>query len=81
MNKLDMFQSRFGKNRQIWMVGFRKNFRRCKEVIYLDRVQRIIPNSRSSFDVSGSGTLGNERISRSDMENGVYNCTLSYDTC
>ena len=40
-----------------------------------------MPNSRSSFDVSGSGTSGNERKSQSDMDNVVYNCTLFYGTC
>ena len=47
MDNLYMFQSIFGKNRQIWMVGFRKNFGRCKYAIYLDVVQGRMSNSRS----------------------------------
>ena len=30
VDKLDMFQSRFGENRRIWIVRFRKNFSRCR---------------------------------------------------
>ena len=33
MDKLNMFQSRFGKNRRTWMVGLRKNFSRCRIAI------------------------------------------------
>ena len=36
MGKLDMFQSRFGTNRQIWMVGLKNNFSRRRGAIYLD---------------------------------------------
>ena len=55
------------------MVGFRKNFRKYRNTVYLDRVQRIIPKLWSSFEVSGSGTPVNERTSQSDMENVAYN--------
>ena len=55
----DMLQSRFGKKRRISMLGFRKNFKICRESIYLDGDQRIMQTSRSSCDVSGSGTSGN----------------------
>ena len=75
-----MFQSRFG-NRRIWMVGFRKNFSRCRKAIYFNGVQRRIPNSHISFDVSGTRTSRNERTGWSDTENVAYNCTLSYGTC
>ena len=47
MGKLDMFQSRFGKNRQIWMVGLKNNFSRRRGAIYLDEFQRRMPNLRS----------------------------------
>ena len=30
MDKLDMFQSRFGKIDKIWMIGFRKDFSRFR---------------------------------------------------
>ena len=40
MGKLDMFQSRFGTNRQIWMVGLKNNFSRRRGAIYLDEFQR-----------------------------------------
>ena len=81
MDKLDMFQSRFGKNGRIWMVVFRNNSRRCRYTIYLDILLRRMPNSQSSFDVSGSGTSGNEQKSRNYTENVAYNRTLSYGTC
>ena len=35
MDKLDMFQDRFGKNRLVWMVGFGNIFRRCRYAVYL----------------------------------------------
>ena len=63
------------------MVGLRKNFSRCRDAIYLGGVQRIIPNSRGSLEVSISGTSVNERTGQSDMENVAYNCTLTYGTC
>ena len=50
------------------MLGFRKNFSRCRISIYLDGVQRIMPNLQSSFDVSGSGTSGNEQTGQGYME-------------
>ena len=59
MDKMDMFQSIFGKNRQIWMVVFIKNFSRCRYTVYLGGFQRRMRNSRGSFDVSGTGTSGN----------------------
>ena len=34
------------------MVGFRESFSRFRYAVYLDGVQRRMPNSRSSFDVS-----------------------------
>ena len=43
------------------MVGFRNNFSRCRYAVYLDGVQRRIPNSRSSFDVSGTRKSRHER--------------------
>ena len=63
------------------MVGFRENFIRFRYAVYLDGVQRRIPNLRSSFDVRGSVISGNERKSISDMESIAYNFTLSYGTC
>ena len=59
----------------------RNNYSRTGVAIYLDRFQRIMPNSRSSFDFSGSGTSGNEQRSQSDMKNVAYNFTLVYGTC
>ena len=70
MDRLDMFQYIFGNN-----------FSRCRIAIYTDGVQRRMPNLRSSFDVSGSVSSGNECKSRSYMENVVYNFTLSYVKC
>ena len=45
------------------MVGFRNNFSKCREAIYLDRFQIRMPILRSSFDVSVSGILVNELTS------------------
>ena len=81
MDKLDIFQSRFGKNRQIWMVGLRKNFSRYRVMIYLHRFQIIIPNSRSSIEVRSYITPGNKWTGQSNTENVEYNCTLTYGTC
>ena len=69
------------ENRRIWIVGLKMNFRRFREAVYIDGVQRRMTNSRSSFEVSGPGTTGNERTSQSDMENVLYNCKLYYGTC
>ena len=69
------------ENRGIWTVVFRNNISRYREEIYLGGVQIIMPNLRSSFDMSVSGTTVNERTSKSIMENVAYNCTLSYCIC
>ena len=62
MEKLDMFQSRFG---QIDQVGWwdLKNLSRCRYAVYLDGVQRGISNSRVLFNVSGTGTSRDEQTS------------------
>ena len=36
------------------MVGFRKNFSRCRYAVYLNRVQIRMLNLRSSFDIIGT---------------------------
>ena len=59
------------------MVRFRKNFSRYRDAIYRDRFQRRMPNSRSSFGVSGSGTSGNEWTGQGYMENVAYNHTIN----
>ena len=81
ISKIDMFQYKFWKKIQIWLVGFRRNFSRYRYAIYLHRVQVIMPNLQCLFDSSGSGTSGNERTGRSDMENVTYNFILTYGTC
>ena len=63
------------------MVVFINHFNRCRYADYLNGVQRRMPNSQSSFDISGSGTSGNEWTSQSYMKYVAYNCTLSYSTC
>ena len=45
MDNLDMLQSIFGKIGNFWIMGFRKNFSRFWEAIYLDGVQRRMSNS------------------------------------
>ena len=59
--------------RRILMVGFRKNFSRCRYTIYLKRVQGRIPNLRSSFGVCGTVISGNERTSLSARVLEAYN--------
>ena len=81
VNKLDMFQYIFKKNRRIWLVIFINNFSRCRYAVYLHRVQIIMANSHCSFEVISYGTSGNKQTSQSDMENIAYNCTLTYGTC
>ena len=56
MDKLDMFQPRFGKIDQFGWWGLEKNLSRCGYAVYLDRVQRVMSNLRSSFNVSGTVT-------------------------
>ena len=63
LEKLDMFQSRFGENGPIWLVVFRKDLSRCRYADYLDGVQKGMSTSRSLFNVSGNGTSRDERIS------------------
>ena len=60
---------------------FVKNFSKSRCTIYLHGVPRLMSNPQCSFDVSSSGTSGNELTSRSDMENIMYNCTLTYGKC
>ena len=69
------------QNRSIWLVGFGKNLSRCRYAVYLDGVQRLMPNSWSLFDVSSTGTSRDERTSWSDLENVAYNCARSYGIC
>ena len=80
MDNLDMFQSRL-ENIKIWLVGFRRNFNRCRYVIYLHGVPGLMSNPLCSFHVSSPVSSGNEQTSRSDMENVTYNCRLTYGTC
>ena len=61
-------------------MGFRENFRKCRYAVYLDGDQRIMPNSRISFNFSGNWTSIDERTSWGDTENVAYSCTLSYGT-
>ena len=81
MGKLDMFQSRFREIDEFVKVVFVKISSRCMIAIYLDGIQRRMPNSRSSLGSGSSGTSGKNRTSQSDTENVAYNCTLSYSTC
>ena len=81
MGKLYMFKSRFGKNGQTWLVGFRNNLIMFRYAIYLHIFQGLIPNPWCSFDVSRSRKLVNEQTGQSDMENVTYNFTLTYGTC
>ena len=54
MDKLDMFQSRFGKMDQFGLWDLEKKISRCRYAVYLDGVQRRMPNSRILFNVSGT---------------------------
>ena len=81
MDKLDMFQSRFGEIDKFGWWDLEIIFSRYKYAVYINRFQKRMPNLQSSFDISGTGTSGNERKSWSDMDNVAYSCTLSYVTC
>ena len=63
------------------MVGLRNIFSRCRDAIYLDVFQRIMPNLWGSLNVISSVISGNERTGQSDTENVAYNYTLTYGTC
>ena len=58
-----MFQSRFGKIDQFGWWDLEKNLSISRYAAYLDGVQGLMPNSRSSFDVSGTGTSRYEQTS------------------
>ena len=59
MDKLDIFQSRFGKIDKFGWWGLEIILVDVGMQIYLHVVQRIMSKSRSSFDFSRSGTSGN----------------------
>ena len=61
MDKLDMFQPRFEKINGFGWWDLERISGDVELQIYLDGVQRRMPNSQSSFDVRSSGILGNER--------------------
>ena len=63
-------------NWRFWVAVFIKNFIRCRYEFYIDRVQRRMPDSQSSFSVSGTWTSRCEQTSQSDLENVSYSCTL-----
>ena len=63
MDKLDMFQFRFGKIDEFGWWDLGKISADAGTQIYLDGVQRRMPHSRNSFEVSSSGTSVNERKS------------------
>ena len=54
MDNLDMFQSRSGKIDEFGWWDLEKESVDTGITVYLDGVQRIMPNSRSSFEVSGT---------------------------
>ena len=81
MYKLDMFQSLFGKIDEFGWWDLEIISEDAGMQIYLHGVQVLMPNPRCSFDVSRSGTPGNERKVQINMENVTYNCTLTYGTC
>ena len=81
MDNLDKFQSRFGKIDKFGWWDSERISSDAGTQIYYNGVQRRMPNSWSSFDISGSGTSGNKHTSQSDMENVAYNCPLYYGTC
>ena len=81
MDKISTVPIQIWINRKIWMVGFRKNFSRCRYKMYLHGVQKRMPIPRSSLDVSSSGKSGNKDTGWSDRYNVAYDCTLTYGTC
>ena len=81
IDKLDMFQSTFGKIDEFGWWDLERVSADADLQIYLNVVQRTMPNLWGSLDVRSSGTSVNERTDRSDIENFAYNCTLTYGTC
>ena len=54
MDKLDMFQSRFGKIDKFGWWDLESISANSSTQFTLKKIQRRMPNSRSSFDVSGT---------------------------
>ena len=61
MDKLDMFQSIFGKIDQFGWWDLEIISSDAGTLFTSKKVKRIMPNSQSSFDVSGTGTSRDER--------------------
>ena len=80
MDKLDMFQSIFEKNRLIRMVEFRRNFSRYRYAVYLHVIPVLMSKLWCSDYISSSSISVNERTSRSAMENVMYDSTVTYGT-
>ena len=59
MDKLDMFQSRFGKIDKFGWWDLEK-ISRCRYSTYLHGVTGLMSNPQCSFDISSSGISGNE---------------------
>ena len=59
MDKLDLFQSRFGKIYEFLLVGFEKSFSRCRYAVYLHRAPEWMSNPQYYSYVSCYGESGN----------------------
>ena len=63
MDKMDMFQSKFGKMDQFGWWDLEIISAYAGNHFYLDGVQRVMSNLWSSFNVSGTGTSRDEQTS------------------
>ena len=63
------------------MVIFGKNFSRCRYAVYLHGVPGQMVDPLCLAYVISSVVSVNEQKSQSDLENIVYDCTLTYGTC
>ena len=80
MDKLNMFQSRFGKIDGFGWWDLKRISADSGKKIYLNRVQEEFQTCGDSLDVIRSRTSGNEQTGQSDMVKVKYNCTLTYGT-
>ena len=67
MDNLDMFQSRSEKIDEFGWWGLERISADAGSQFTSTDSKKIMPNSRSSFEIGISGTSDNERTGRSDM--------------
>ena len=74
IDKLDMFQSRFGNIDEFGWWDLEKNYSRCRIAIYPDGVQRRMPNLRSSLKLKAPE---HQEMNRQDEVTWITLCIIS----